>query len=96
MNEFSVTMRWACKENAEQNENSNQHTSLYYNIHLKSHASNSMSYIQHSNQINLDTQNCNLTYKSECKWVRNNTSKLQEQVSQETNQNAKQMFMSYS
>ena len=54
MSEFSATMRQACKKNAEQNENSNQHANSYHDIHLKSHASNSMSHIQHSNQISFD------------------------------------------
>ena len=45
MSRFSVIMKWACKKNAEQNENSNQHASSYHDIYLKSHASNSISHI---------------------------------------------------
>ena len=55
MSEFSAMMRWACKENAEQNEDLNQHASSHHDIHLKSHASNNILYIQCSDQINLDT-----------------------------------------
>ena len=55
INEFSIMMRQACKKNAEQNENSNQCANSHHDIHLKSHASNSMSHIQHSDQISLDT-----------------------------------------
>ena len=94
MSEFSVTMRWACKENAEQNENSNQCASSYHDIHLKSHASNSMSHIQCSDQINLDTQSHNLTHRFECEQIRNDMSELQEQTNQKTSQDAKQIFMS--
>ena len=55
MSELSATMRQAHKEDAEQNEDSNQCASSHHDIHLKSHASNSMSHIQHSDQISLDT-----------------------------------------
>ena len=89
MNELSAMMRQAYKEDAEQNENSNQYTSSYYNIHLRSHTDNSMSHIQHSNQISLDIQSHSLTHRSECEQIRNNMSELQEQISQEINQDAK-------
>ena len=65
MSELSATMKQAHKEDAEQNEDSNQHASSYHDIHLKSHASNSMSHIQCSDQISLDTQSCNLTHEFE-------------------------------
>ena len=78
MSELSVIMKWACKKNAEQNENSNQCASSHYNIHLKSHISNSVLHIQHSNQISLDTWSHNLTHEFRCEQVRNNTLKLQE------------------
>ena len=45
MSELSIMMKQACKKNAEQNKNSNQHTSSYHSIHLKSHTSNSTSHI---------------------------------------------------
>ena len=95
MSEFSATIRQACKEDAEQNKDSNQHASLHHDIHLKSHASNSVSHIQHSDQISLGTQNCSLTHRPEHEQIENNTSKLQEQINQETSQNAKQMFMNH-
>ena len=95
MSKFSAMMRQAHKENAEQNEDSNQHTSSHHDIHLKSHVSNSVSYIQCSNQINLDTQNCSLTHRSECEWIRNDTLKLQEQTDQKTSQDAKQISISH-
>ena len=65
MSKFSATMRQAHKENAEQNEDSNQHASSHHDIHLRSHTDNSVSHIQYSDQISLDTQNHNLTHKSE-------------------------------
>ena len=55
MNELLIMMRQAHKKNTEQNEDSNQHASLHHDIHLKSHASNNMLHIQHSDQISLDT-----------------------------------------
>ena len=94
MSEFSATMRQAHKENAEQNEDSNQHASSHHSIHLKSHTSNSISYIQHNDQISFDTWSHSLTHRSECEQIRNDTSELQEWVNQEINQNAKQIFMS--
>ena len=89
MSEFSAIMKQAHKEDAEQNEDSNQYASSYYDIHLKSHASNSVSHIQHSDQINLDTWSCSLTHRSECKQIRNNTSELQEQTDQKISQDTK-------
>ena len=96
MNEFSAIMRWAHKENAEQNEDSNQHASLHHDIHLKSHASNSVSHIQCSDQISLDIWSCSLTHRSEHKQIENDTLKLQEWTDQETSQDTKQIFMSCS
>ena len=78
MSELSVIMRWTCKENAEQNEDSNQCASLYYNIHLKNHASNNILYIQHNDQISLDTQSYSLTFRFRYEQIKNNMSKLQE------------------
>ena len=80
MSKFSVIMRWACKENAEQNKNLNQHASSHHSIHLKSHASNSTSHIQCSDQISFDTWNHNLIHEFRHEWVENNMLKLQEQV----------------
>ena len=78
MSEFSAMIRQAYKENAEQNENLNQYTNSHHSIYLKSHASNSMSHIQHSDQISLDTQNHSLIHRLEHEWVENNISELQE------------------
>ena len=94
MSELSIMMKQACKKNAEQNKNSNQCANLHHDIHLKSHASNSMSHIQCSDQINLDTQSHNLTHRFECEQIRNDMSELQEQTNQKTSQDAKQIFMS--
>ena len=80
MSKLSATMRWAHKKNAEQNENSNQHASSHHSIHLKSHASNNVSHIQCSDQINLDAWNHNLTHRFRCEQIRNDMSKLQEQI----------------
>ena len=55
MSELSAMMRQTCKENAEQNEDLNQYTSLHYDIYLKNHASNNVSHIQHNDQISFDT-----------------------------------------
>ena len=55
MSEFLIMMRQAHKKNVEQNEDSNQHANSHHDIHLRSHANNSVSHIQHSDQINLDT-----------------------------------------
>ena len=46
MSEFSAMIKQAHKEDAEQNEDSNQYASSHHDIHLRSHASNSTSYIQ--------------------------------------------------
>ena len=71
MSELSAMMRQACKEDAEQNKDSNQHTNSHHNIHLKSHTSNSISHIQHSDQINLDTQSHSLAHELECCYENN-------------------------
>src|SRR5204862_7347714 len=78
MNELSVMMRQAHKKDAEQNEDSNQCANSHHDIHLKSHTSNSMSHIQCSDQISLDTQSHSLTHRSECEQIRNNILKIQE------------------
>ena len=83
MSKFSTIIKWTHKKNAEQNENLNQCASLYHDIHLKSHASNSMSHIQCNDQINLDAQSCNLTHKFRCEQIRNDMSELQEWADQE-------------
>ena len=45
MSKFSAMIRWIYKKNAEQNKDLNQCASLHHDIYLRSHASNSMSYI---------------------------------------------------
>ena len=65
MSEFSAMMKQAHKEDAEQNEDSNQCASSYYSIHLRSHTDNSTLYIQYSDQISLDAQSCSLIHRSE-------------------------------
>ena len=59
--EFKAAIKWACENNAEQNEDSNQCFHLHHSFHLRCYFHQCTSNLQCNHQISINSQSSHLT-----------------------------------